>query len=293
MEASVIIRTLNEARWLPELLNAVARQNLDGMEVETVIVDSGSTDETLSIAMKHGCRITHIRKEDFTFGRSLNVGCDAAQGKCLIFVSGHCIPVGDRWLANLIRPLQHSTAEYTYGRQEGFGPTKYSERQLFKKYYPEVSIIPQSDIFCNNANAAILKRVWTEYPFDESLTGLEDMDLAKRIIAAGYRIGYTADASVHHIHDETWSKVRVRYEREAIALQYIRPEFHVSFVDFLRYFTAGVYLDWIEATKERVLHRYALEVIIFRFMQYLGTYLGNNEHRQLSSKRKDAYFYPR
>lgn len=293
MEASVIIRTLNEARWLPELLDAVARQNLGGLEVETVIVDSGSTDETLAIAARHGCRVTHIRKEDFTFGRSLNLGCEAARGKCLIFISGHCIPVGDRWLANLLHPLQEGAAEYVYGRQEGFGPTKYSERQLFKKYYPEVSKIPQSDIFCNNANAALLKDVWSKFQFDESLTGLEDMDLAKRISAAGYRIGYVADASVHHIHDETWSKVKVRYEREAIALQFIRPEFHISFIDFVRYFAAGVYLDWIEASKDRAFSRYAIEVVLFRFMQYFGTYRGNNEHRQISSQRKDAYFYPR
>lgn len=293
MEASVIIRTLNEARWLPELLGAVARQKLDGKQIETVIVDSGSSDETLAIAARFGCRIVHIRKEDFTFGRSLNVGCAAALGRCFIFVSGHCIPVGDRWLADLIAPLQDGAIEYTYGKQEGYGPTKYSERQLFKKYYPLISQIPRNDIFCNNANSALLKNTWEEYRFDETLTGLEDMDLAKRLLNSGRKVGYVAESSVLHIHDETWSKVKIRYEREAIALKHIRPEFHVSFADFMRYFFAGVYWDCRQALKEKSLHKYMVEIIAFRFMQFFGTYCGNNVHRHLSGLQRDAYFYPK
>jgi len=293
VEASVIIRTLNEARWLPKLLEAISQQDIDGRLIETVIVDSGSTDDTLSIAKDHGCRVVHIRKEDFTFGRSLNVGCDAALGRCLIFISGHCIPVGTRWLADLIAPLQEGAIEYVYGRQEGFGPTKYSERQLFKKYYPMNSQLPRDDIFCNNANSALLKSAWKEFPFDESLTGLEDMDLAKRLLAAGRKIGYVAESSVLHIHDETWKKVKIRYEREAIALRNIRPEFHVGLPQFIRYFLAGVYWDCRQAIKDRVLHKYAIEIVLFRFMQYFGTYCGNNEHRQLSGLQRDAYFYPK
>lgn len=258
-----------------------------------MIVDSGSTDDTLSIAKEHGCRIVHIRKEDFTFGRSLNVGCDAAFGRSLIFISGHCIPVGPRWLADLIAPLQEGEIEYVYGRQEGFGPTKYSERQLFKKYYPMNSQLPRDDIFCNNANSALLRSAWKDFPFDEALTGLEDMDLAKRLLGAGRKIGYVAEASVLHIHDETWKKVKIRYEREAIAMRSIRPEFHVGLAQFIRYFLAGVYWDCRQAIEDRALHKYALEIVIFRFMQYFGTYCGNNEHRQLSGLQRDAYFYPK
>ena len=41
--------------------------------------------------------------------------------------------------------------------------------------------------------------------------------------ATGRRIGYVADSSVFHIHEETWSRVKTRYEREAIALRSIMP----------------------------------------------------------------------
>ena len=76
MLISVVIRTLNEARYLEELIRGIQGQKLpDGWASEVVIVDSGSTDGTLDIAGRLGCRIEHITREEFTFGRSLNRGC--------------------------------------------------------------------------------------------------------------------------------------------------------------------------------------------------------------------------
>ena len=57
--------------------------------IEIILVDSGSNDKTLSIANKHKIIITHIEKKSFTFGRSLNIGCDIATGDILVFISGH------------------------------------------------------------------------------------------------------------------------------------------------------------------------------------------------------------
>ena len=74
MDVSIVIRTLNEATWLPALFDAIERQNLRGLTCEIVLVDSGSTDGTLELAERNGCRIVTIEKSQFTFGRSLNVG---------------------------------------------------------------------------------------------------------------------------------------------------------------------------------------------------------------------------
>lgn len=294
MDASIVIRTYNEAKWLPEALDAVRNQDLDGLEMEVVLVDSGSEDNTREIATDHGCRIVEIKKSDFTFGRSLNVGCDAAEGRNLIFISGHCIPDRQDWLRKLIEPLDQNICSYTYGRQYGrVGVTKYSEEMLFKKYFPETSALPQEGFFCNNANAAVPKDIWQQYPFDEEVTGLEDMVLAKRLVEQGEKIGYVADAPVIHLHEESWSKVKTRYEREAIALQGIMPEVHVGFGDFLRYTMAGVFHDWAEALDQRTFWKHAGEIIMFRSMQYWGTYRGNNDHRKMSRQQKEKYFYPR
>ena len=90
---SIIIRTYNEERYLRELLETIKVQELPYSETEIIIVDSGSTDRTLPIAESFDCKITHISKKDFTFGRSLNHGCEIARGDILVFISGHCIPV--------------------------------------------------------------------------------------------------------------------------------------------------------------------------------------------------------
>jgi len=119
------------------------------------------------------------------------------------------------------------------------------------------------------------------------------MACANQPQAKGVRIGYVAESSVIHIHEESWSRVKIRYEREAIALQSIMPEIHVNFTDFLRYFASGVYFDCRQALADRVLLRRLREIFLFRLMQYWGTYCGNNEHRRLSFRRKEAYFYPR
>lgn len=298
MDASIVIRTYNEARWLGEVLDGIAAQT-GGVDFETVLVDSGSTDGSVEIARQHGCRIETIDKVDFTFGRSLNQGCAASRGKALVFLSGHCIPASRDWLARLVEPVLDGRVAYSYGRQVGRdGVSKFSEEMLLRKYFPEESAIPQEGYFCNNANAALSAEVWANNRFDEEITGLEDMALAKDLIAAGHKVGYVAEAPVFHLHEEKWSQVRNRYEREAVAMQQIMPELHVGFLDFLRYVAVGSSLDWHEAiatgrTKKRSEIKLAIEIALFRFNQYWGTYKGANDHRRLLRERKERYYYPR
>ncbi len=293
MLASVVIRTYNEEKYLEQLISAVQTQKCELVDVEVVLVDSGSTDNTLEIAERLGANIVHIKKSEFTFGRSLNIGCDAAKGDFLVFVSGHCIPVNDQWLDELCRPLIDETVSYCYGRQEGKDTTKYSEYRHFEKWFPSYSKLPQEGYFCNNANAAITKEAWQQYKFDEELTGLEDMHLAKKLVDAGQRIGYTSHSSVYHIHDETWSQVRVRYEREAYALHQIMPEIHFSFSDFCRFFVSSVLTDCGAALQDKIFMSKFSEIVLFRYNHYWGTYKGNHEVKRLSAALKHHYFYPK
>jgi rhamnosyltransferase len=293
VNVSIVIRTLNEAEHLGALLDAIARQDYDAGSVETVLVDSGSTDATLAIAASHGMKIVHIAKDEFSFGRSLNLGCAAASGEALVFVSGHCVPAAEDWITKLAAPLRDRQTPYCYGGQLGAETSRFSEKQIFSKYFPPVSRVPQEGFFCNNANSALLKSVWETNPFDEQLTGLEDMHLAKRLVEQGYAIGYVADAAVYHIHDERWRQVRLRFEREAIALQRVMPEVHLSFGDFLRYVSSAVLLDLGSALQQGCFRKVAREIFLYRLMQFWGAYRGNHVHRTLSRSAKHAYFYPR
>lgn len=293
MLISIVIRTLNEAQYLDDLLVMIGQQKLHaGVSSEVVLIDSGSTDDTVKIAEKHGCRITTIRKQDFSFGRSLNQGCDFAKGDVLVFVSGHCVPVDQHWLQRLCQPVIDQTVSYSYGRQVGDDDSVYSERRIFAKYFPNVSDIPQDGFFCNNANSAVSRAAWSRHRFDEDLTGLEDMALAKALVNEGEKIGYVADAPVFHHHSESWASVRRRFEREALALQQIMPEVHIRRLDVVRYIISSIYMDLRSASRNHSLRRNWYEIVRYRIAQYVGSYLGNNDHRRLSRHRKERFFYP-
>jgi len=289
---SLIIRTFNEARYLDAVLTAVATQTWPADRREVIVVDSGSDDGTLEIAARHGCRVLGIRREDFSFGRSLNLGCDATTGDFLVFLSGHCVPTGPHWLEELVRPFEDAAVAVAYGRQVGGPETKFSEHVLFEKYFPAHRVSKQAPFFCNNANAAFRRSAWATHRFDESLTGLEDMHLARTLVEHGRVVRYVPKAAVFHYHHERWAQVRRRYEREAIALHRIMPEVHVQWHDALRYFAAGVLGDMALALSRRQLFQKLPEIVAFRACQYHGAWRGNHAHRELSRRQKERYFFP-
>ena len=290
-EVSIIIRTLNEARYLPDLLLGIQNQESD-FSYEIILIDSGSTDNTLSIAEHYNCRILHISREEFSFGRSLNRACEAAYGDYLVIVSGHCIPFDNNWLQNLVKPLSNSEVDYIYGRQIGGAETYWSEQQIFSKYFPEKSQLPQSGFYCNNANSAIRKQVWSQYLFDEELTGLEDMHLAKRLINSSFKIGYVATSCVYHLHNESWPTVQKRFERESLALKTICPEVIMRRSDAVRYFFRAVLSDILASLKHCISINWIIKIFRYRYHQYNGSYIGNHLHRRYSKRTKESYFYP-
>ena len=290
-DVSIIIRTLNEERYLPELLSSIKNQR-STFSHEVVLIDSGSTDNTLNIAGQFGCRILHISREEFSFGRSLNRACEAAHGAYFVLISGHCIPCNRHWLQNLVQPLAEGLVQCCYGRQIGGPQTCWSECQIFAKYFPEESSIPQQGFYCNNANSAIAADTWNHFKFDEELTGLEDMHFAKRLVADSGLIGYKADASVYHIHNENWQQVQRRFEREALALRQICPEVILRRRDLIRYFSRGVLRDLVAGLPRTLSPNVFKQIICYRYNQYIGSYRGNHLHKIVTSELRETYFYP-
>lgn len=290
-DISIIIRTLNEQRYLSDLLQGIQGQQSEFTH-EVVLIDSGSTDATLPIAKKFGCKILHISRDEFSFGRSLNRACEASLGNFLVFVSGHCIPYDQNWLQNLVKPLHTGTIQYCYGRQVGGPHTYWSESQIFSKYFPKTSNLPQKGFYCNNANSAMSSDVWKTYKFDEELTGLEDMHLAKRLSANQGVVGYAAIACVYHLHHENWNQIQRRFEREALALQQISPEILLRRRDIVRYFIRAVLGDIAKGLPNSTNPLSFYKIVRYRFHQYRGSYKGNHLHKRASSELRDTYFYP-
>ena len=288
---SIVIRAFNEEKNIGRLLYGISRQTLQE-NVETVLVDSGSTDGTLRIARRYPGKIVHISPEDFTFGRSLNTGIAAAGGELIVITSAHCYPVYPDWLAQLTKSFANPRVALAYGRQVGGETNHYSEHQIFRHYFPENSTPDQGHPYAHNANAAIRRGLWEEHPYNEALTGLEDLAWSSWAMAEGHSISYVAEAEVVHLHEETMRQVYKRYQREAIAMKQILPESRFTFGRFLYLWVKTSLSDMVQARREGVLWRQIWPVIRFRLMQQWGTYRGFHYAGKINARLHRAFYYP-
>lgn len=288
---SVVIRCLNEEQHIGRLLAGLERQSRRPDEI--VVVDSGSTDATLDIAARYDTNIVHIKPQDFSFGRALNVGCAAASGDVLVFVSAHVYPLYDSYLDLLTAPFTNPSVALSYGRQVGDHRTKYSEARVLLQWFPEKSIPRQHHPFCNNANAAVRRSVWQDLPYDESLTGLEDLDWARRAQAKGLEVSYVAEAPVAHVHEESWKTVVNRYRREAIAYKRIMgDEATVAGLESVRLALTNAIGDYVQAAREGVMMNNFLEIPKFRVAQFFGAWQGFRQGDVISEGLKRRFYYP-
>ena len=290
-ECSIVVRAFNEERHLDRLFDGIEQQTV--RDVEVVVVDSGSTDATPALAGRRGARVVAVAPEQFSFGRSLNVGCGATVAPVIVVASAHVFPVFKDWLERLIAPFAHPDVALVYGRQRGGETTRYSEHQVFTQWFGELSNPAQDHPFCNNANASIRRSVWERVPYDEGLTGLEDIAWAKAVRALGMRVWYEATAEVVHLHDETPARVFNRYRREALALRQIFPEERFSLRAFVRLFAGNVSSDLYHAAHDRVMWRNVRWIVLFRLMQLWGTYRGFTQRRPASGRLLRTFYYPR
>lgn len=288
---SIVIRCFNEERHIGRLLTGIREQRLAPHEV--IVVDSGSTDHTLEIAARFPVRIVPIAPEEFSFGRSLNRGCRAATGDVIVAASAHVYPVFDSWLEEITRPFADPEIALVYGRQQGHARTKYSEHQIFASWFPAKSAPRQDHPFCNNANAAIRRDLWKRFPYNEDLTGLEDLEWAKRVIDAGYHISYVAEAPVVHVHEERWRQVMNRYRREAIAHKQIYHDHRMGLASAVGLAALNVASDYLHALRDGVLLRNLVSIPMFRGAQFFGTYRGFAQEGPVSGRLQRRFYYPR
>jgi rhamnosyltransferase len=290
-KCSIVIRAYNEEKHIGRLLEGIKQQTVK--DVDVILVDSGSTDETVSIAKSYGAQIVTIPSAEFTFGRSLNHGVRAAKHELVVIASAHVYPVYPDWLESLLRPFQDEQVALTYGKQRGPEFAKFSEQQIFHQWYPDASKLKQETAFCNNANAAIRKSLWEQNPYDETLTGLEDLAWAKWAQEQGHVISYIAEAEIVHVHNETPQGVYNRYRREAMALRKIYPEAHFNFYDFLRLTVTNILSDLRHAFREKVLLKNIPSIFWFRFMQFHGTRMGHRETSLVTPQLRETFYYAR
>jgi 2-desacetyl-2-hydroxyethyl bacteriochlorophyllide A dehydrogenase len=289
-ETTILIRAFNEERWLPEVLKAIDAQRYRDFEV--LLVDSGSLDRTREIVAASGGRVVRLRSDDFTFGHSLNVGIQEARGSFIVILSAHAIPTGDQWLERLIAPLRHPNTAMVFGGQRGHAVSKFSEARDFERVFPEKPQLMDDDhVFVNNANSAVRRDLWELHQFDEGLPGLEDAEWAKYWIPLGKEVHYEPDASIFHVHTESWAQVRHRFYREGIAGRWTAVRIIRNIPGEIWRELRWTALDLWLAGRQRRLRSLAGEIGKYRYHKTVGIVKGILDSRRITNPSRRAEIY--
>lgn len=203
MKISIVIRAKNEERDIGTTLQMIGQQ-VGVSEVETIVVDSGSTDRTVEIVRAFPVHLIQIPPHSFTYGRALNIGIQLARGDFVVSLSAHALPATRDWLANLLRGFQDPNVAAVYGRHL---PRENATRLelIGMRLSGVMSERPRRqthDMMFSNANGAFRRHLVLEHPFDESLPGAEDLAWADWAVRQGWAIYYEPRAAVFHSHGE-------------------------------------------------------------------------------------------
>jgi rhamnosyltransferase len=282
--ASVIIRTLNEAHYLPKCLKCLQNQKTD-MPIEIILVDSGSIDNTIEIARSFGCRIVQIDKNDFSFGRALNIGIRQAQYPIIVAISAHCIPLGRRWLSRLVSPIIQGVADMVYGGQLAPRCTRTSEIGYFNEKFLYMGGIQQKPLL-NNGNSAFLRRIWHKRPFDEYLPAQEDMEFALwHMQDNAARLYYARQAKVVHYHNDRNKTLFDRLYRELSVEFYLGQKTALRLISFLISVPACILQDLAFAHSRGVMLGAAKGILAFRAVQVAAYFHAYRTHVKFVSRR--------
>lgn len=218
---TVAIPVLNGARYLDEVLSAIRRQRVE-REVELLIIDSGSTDESLEIAARHGARIVSIDKKDFSHGGTRNMAVAEAKGSHVVFLTQDATPASDQWLSAMLEGFELAPdVALVFGphlaRPDASHMIKREMRDHFRTWGKGTEIdiqrldqtpeglaaykaFPGAIQFFSDVNGAVAKWAWQKVPYKE-VPYAEDQLIGREMIEAGYAKVFHPAAAVVHSHD--------------------------------------------------------------------------------------------
>lgn len=221
---SVFIPTFNGQDFLAESLEAILHQELpEGYQLELLIIDSGSSDNTLQILEAYKQRLTLIAipNSEFSHGGTRSKAAHIAKGEFMLFLSQDATPASYRWLINMIEPFFISPrVGCVFGRQIPrpqapptikrevagvFGNIGAPDSIIIHRYK---SLVDQTQTnalnsFFSDVNSAVRRDLLVgEVPF-RNVHYAEDQSLAEDMQDKGYLKAYTPLGAVWHSNDYT------------------------------------------------------------------------------------------
>lgn len=213
---SVIIPTFNGGNDLPGLLTLLADQ-VDVREMEIVVVDSGSTDNTRAIAADFGAKIIEISQAEFSHSFARNLGAEHASGEYLLFMTQDAKPGSLHWVRDMAQPLVRDDAVAVSCREEPRDDCDLLGRYsiwIHSKYmgilgWDRILSLPANESWdamrknaqLNDVACMIRRDVFRAFAYRGNYA--EDLDLGLRLIKKGYRLALLGSAPVIHSHNRT------------------------------------------------------------------------------------------
>lgn len=213
---SIVIPTLNAGPEFQLLLRKLRLQKAV-REVEIVVVDSGSTDNTVQWARQAGCKVVCILPAEFSHSYARNRGADEASGDHLLFMVQDAYPIGDNWLHGMLRYLwDHvdqkvvaaSCAEYSRSDSDMMYDAMVNTHYRFLgclaydrigEYQGDDHIALRSQGQLSDVSCLIARERFMQYRYRGDYA--EDLDLGIRLIKDGYRVAMLASVKVIHSHN--------------------------------------------------------------------------------------------
>ena len=215
---SIIIPTCNGGRIFSECLAAIKRQDYVG-PAQLIIVDSGSTDKTVELAIKAGAQVRRIDPQQFHHAGTRNEAFLLATKERIVFMVQDAIPCSDAWLTSLAHALDDSPVAAVYAAQMPHDDaTPYARFEIesineARGHDPVIQKIESLESYVempyhrayrmiglDNVCAIYRKDRLLKEPFPE-VDFAEDMAWAQKSLLMGYKILYNPRIQVKHSHN--------------------------------------------------------------------------------------------
>jgi glycosyltransferase involved in cell wall biosynthesis len=189
-KVSVLIPAYNAAAYIRQAVDSALAQR--GVEVEVIVIDDGSTDETPQLLQQYNGSVRVLRQQNAGHVKARNNGSRLATGEWLAFLDADDVWQPDKLSKQVARADERTAVVYT--ERANFGEVeRITERQSATQDLLEGDLFEPlltRGNFVTVSSVIIRKDVYDRLGgFEESLRVCEDWDLWLRYTAQGGLIG--------------------------------------------------------------------------------------------------------
>jgi rhamnosyltransferase len=308
IKVSIVIPTYNGGLLFQECLEAIYSQCVDFL-FEVVVIDSGSTDGTVSIAKSFPVRLHEIDQKEFNHGLTRNKGIALSTGDFVVLLCQDAIPTNADWLKALVAPfLDDVLVAGVYTRQIPREDANVLTKRHLNRWltgrterdvkhitnWAEYENLPplQKYMFCNfdDVCSCIRRTVWEKIPYEWAVFA-EDLEWSKKVLEAGYKIVYEPRAAVIHSHNRSvmyeYGRTYVCHRRlnELFGLRAVPTLMHVIY-SALATTVSNILYVWMHETNLRKRFSLMLKTPFLSFSSAYAQYRGARD--QMKTKEMKA-----